>query len=99
MTFKPLDVVVLQKELPKHALRTGHVGTVVDGYEPDGLEVEFLSRRVTPRLASNGRSRRSDRRTCSSIRSATEAGAQRRPEHGRWEELTSDEVRSCRPEQ
>ena len=43
MTYKPLDVVVLQKEVPRHALRKGDVGTVLDVYEPDGLEVEFLS--------------------------------------------------------
>lgn len=43
MSFKILDVVVLQKEVPKVALKTGDLGTVVETYEPDGLEVEFLS--------------------------------------------------------
>ena len=43
MSFKPLDVVVLQNEVPRHSLRKGDLGTVVDVYEPDGLEVEFLT--------------------------------------------------------
>jgi len=43
MNFDPLDVVVLQKDLPRFALRRGDVGTVVEVYEPEGLEVEFLT--------------------------------------------------------
>jgi len=41
--FKPLDVVVLQKDLPTNGLKRGDLGAVVDVYEPDGLEVEFVT--------------------------------------------------------
>ena len=43
MTFCALDVVVLNTDLPKHALRRGDLGTVVETYEADGLEVEFVT--------------------------------------------------------
>ena len=43
MKFKPLDVVVLQKDLPTNGLKRGDLGAVVDVYEPDGLEVEFVT--------------------------------------------------------
>ena len=42
MRFKPLDVVVLQKDLPS-GLKRGDLGAIVDVYEPDGLEVEFVT--------------------------------------------------------
>jgi uncharacterized protein DUF4926 len=42
MKFKMLQVVVLKRDLRKHKLRKGDLGTVVERYEPDGLEVEFL---------------------------------------------------------
>jgi hypothetical protein len=41
--YKELDVVVLDKELPNHGLRRGDLGTVVHVYEPEGLEVEFVT--------------------------------------------------------
>ncbi len=37
-----LDVVVLTKDLPDSNLRKGQVGTVVEVYESDDLEVEFV---------------------------------------------------------
>ncbi len=37
-----LDVVVLTKDLPDLNLRKGQVGTVVEVYESDDLEVEFV---------------------------------------------------------
>lgn len=37
-----LDPVVLTKDLPEHGLRKGDLGTVVEIYEPDGVEVEFV---------------------------------------------------------
>jgi len=37
-----LDTVVLQRDLPEHGLRRGDLGAVVQVYEPDGLEVEFV---------------------------------------------------------
>jgi hypothetical protein len=42
MKFKELDVVVLNRDLPQHGLRKGDLGAVVQVYEPDGLEVEFV---------------------------------------------------------
>ena len=43
MKHKELDVVVLDKELPDLGLRRGDFGTVVHVYEPDGVEVEFVT--------------------------------------------------------
>ncbi|MGB3291427.1 MAG: DUF4926 domain-containing protein [Phormidesmis sp.] len=37
-----LDVVVLTKDLPDSNLRKGQIGTVVEVYESDDLEVEFV---------------------------------------------------------
>ncbi len=37
-----LDTVVLQRDLPEHGLRSGDLGAVVQVYEPEGLEVEFV---------------------------------------------------------
>jgi hypothetical protein len=43
MKFKTLDTVVLERDLPEHGLHRGDLGAVVDVYEPDGLEVEFVA--------------------------------------------------------
>lgn len=43
MRYRVLDVVVLEKELPERGLRRGDLGAVVQLYEPDGLEVEFVT--------------------------------------------------------
>ena len=43
MRFKELDTVVLGRDLPEHGLRRGDLGAVVQVYEPDGLEVEFVT--------------------------------------------------------
>lgn len=43
MTFKELDTVVLERDLPDHGLRRGDLGAVVHVYRPDGLEVEFVT--------------------------------------------------------
>ena len=43
MTIKLLDTVVLEKNLPDHGLRRGDIGAVVELYDPDGLEVEFVA--------------------------------------------------------
>ena len=43
MTFKILDTIVLDKDLPDHDLRPGDLGVVVEVYPPDGLEVEFVT--------------------------------------------------------
>jgi len=41
--FLKLDVVVLEKDLPALGLKKGDLGAVVELYEPDGLEVEFVT--------------------------------------------------------
>ena len=43
MRFKVLDTVVLATDLPEHGLRQGDLGAVVHVYEPDGVEVEFVT--------------------------------------------------------
>lgn len=43
MTFNRLDVVVLERDLPDHGLKRGDLGAVVEVYEPEGLEVEFVT--------------------------------------------------------
>jgi len=37
-----LDTVVLGRDLPEHGLCRGDLGAVVEVYEPDGVEVEFV---------------------------------------------------------
>lgn len=43
MKFKLLETVVLARDLPEHGLKTGDLGAVVHVYEPDGVEVEFVT--------------------------------------------------------
>jgi hypothetical protein len=43
MSFKELQTVVLNRDLPELGLLRGDLGAVVHAYEPDGLEVEFVS--------------------------------------------------------
>jgi hypothetical protein len=43
MTYQVLETVVLARDLPGHGLRRGDLGAVVEVYEPDGLEVEFVT--------------------------------------------------------
>jgi len=43
MGFKQLDTVVLDRDVPERGLRKGDLGAVVQTYEPDGLEVEFVT--------------------------------------------------------
>jgi hypothetical protein len=43
MKYKRLDSVVLVSDLRESGLRSGDLGAVVEVYEPDGLEVEFVS--------------------------------------------------------
>lgn len=42
MNFEVLDTVVLERDLPEHGLRRGDLGAIVEVYQPDGLEVEFV---------------------------------------------------------
>jgi len=43
MTFSVLDAVVLKRDLPEHGLKRGDVGAIVEIYDEDGLEVEFVT--------------------------------------------------------
>lgn len=43
MVHKLLDTVALAHDLPEKGLRTGDLGAVVEVYQPDGLEVEFVT--------------------------------------------------------
>lgn len=43
MKLKVLDTVVLEKDLPSQRLRRGDLGAVMEVYELDGLEVEFVT--------------------------------------------------------
>lgn len=43
MRFKMLDSVVLDRDLPEHGLCKGDLGAIVEIYEPDGIEVEFVT--------------------------------------------------------
>lgn len=40
--FELLELVALKRDLPEHGLRAGDVGTVVEVYDAEGLEVEFI---------------------------------------------------------
>ena len=43
MKFKELETVVLIRDLPGDGLRDGDLGSVVGTYDPDGLDVEFVT--------------------------------------------------------
>jgi Domain of unknown function (DUF4926) len=43
MRYRVLDTIVLDRDLPDRGLRRGDLGAVVEVYEPDGLEVEFVT--------------------------------------------------------
>lgn len=43
MTFKELETVVLDRDLPEHDLRKGDLGAIVQVYKPDCFEVEFVT--------------------------------------------------------
>ena len=43
MKFKQLDTIVLDRDVPESGFRKGDLGAVVQTYEPDGLEVEFVT--------------------------------------------------------
>jgi hypothetical protein len=61
MMYRVLDTVVLDRDLPEHGLRKGDLGSVVEVYAPDGLEVEFVtaSGRSAALVTLNGRDVRS----------------------------------------
>jgi hypothetical protein len=43
MSVELLETVVLRRDIPEHGLRAGDLGAVVEVYEPDGLDVEFVT--------------------------------------------------------
>jgi hypothetical protein len=43
MGVKVFDTVVLERDLMDHGLKKGDIGAVVEVYEPDGIEVEFVT--------------------------------------------------------
>ena len=43
MRYRALDTIVVDRDLPEYGLRRGDLGAVVEVYEPDGLEVEFVT--------------------------------------------------------
>lgn len=43
MTLRPLDIVVLRKDLPAHGLRQGDLGAVVEVYAAEAIAVEFVA--------------------------------------------------------
>ncbi|MBI1815886.1 MAG: DUF4926 domain-containing protein [Deltaproteobacteria bacterium] len=42
MTYQLLDTVVLDRDLPQHGLEKGDLGAVVEVYDDEALEVEFV---------------------------------------------------------
>jgi hypothetical protein len=57
MTYQLVDTIVLGRDMPEHGLRKGDLGAVVEVYEPDGIEVEFVtaSGRTAALLTLNAR--------------------------------------------
>lgn len=43
MKFKLIDVVVLTKDIEKYNLKKGDLGTIVEVYENNNYEVEFVT--------------------------------------------------------
>jgi hypothetical protein len=43
MKYENYEIVVLETDVPDHGLKCGDTGTVVELYEPDGVEVEFVN--------------------------------------------------------
>lgn len=41
--MKKLDTVVLVTEQAEHGLKSGDIGVVVELYDPDGVEIEFVT--------------------------------------------------------
>ena len=63
MKHKVLDTIALDHDLAEHGLRKGDFGSVVEVYEPDGLEVEFVT--ASGRSVEAGRPDAALRQWCS----------------------------------
>ncbi len=42
MTYRLLDTVVLDRDLPEYGLRKGDLGAIVEVYDAEAFEVEFV---------------------------------------------------------
>lgn len=42
MTYNMLDTIVLAVDIPEHGLRAGDIGAVVEVYDDDAVEIEFV---------------------------------------------------------
>jgi Domain of unknown function (DUF4926) len=42
MKVHKLETLVLERDIPERGLRKGDLGAIVELYEPDGLDVEFV---------------------------------------------------------
>ena len=43
MTYQLLETIVLDRDVLEHGLRKGDLGAIVEVYEPDAFEVEFVT--------------------------------------------------------
>ena len=43
MNYSVLDTVVLDRDLPEHGLKRGDLGAIVEVYDGEALEVEFVT--------------------------------------------------------
>ena len=43
MEYSSLDTVALDRDIPEHGLKLGDLGTIVEIYEPNRLELEFVT--------------------------------------------------------
>ena len=43
MMYQLLDAIVLDRDVPEHGLRKGDLGAIVEVYETDVFEVEFVA--------------------------------------------------------
>jgi hypothetical protein len=42
MKFEKLEIVVLTHDIPQYGLRKGDIGTIIELYPEDGVEIEFV---------------------------------------------------------
>ena len=43
MNYSVLDTVVLNRDLPEHGLKRGDLGAIIEVYDGEALEVEFVT--------------------------------------------------------
>jgi len=52
--LKLLDLVVLKEDLPDRGLRRGNIGTIVEIFDDQAYEVEFVEQRILKTVLSYG---------------------------------------------